>query len=86
LKAHSALLFDLGGTHLRCACLSENGEIVNLTRERIRSFHYGISTAEIWNELLKKFELYTAASQHLVEIPPRLSFLFLARCTRTDES
>lgn len=67
MKAHSALLFDLGGTHLRCACLSENGEIVNLTRERIRSFHYGISTAEIWNELLKKFELYTAASQHLVE-------------------
>jgi len=67
LTADSALLFDLGGTHLRCACLTEKGEIGNITRERIRSFRDGLSPADIWNELLGKIAAYTTASEGLVE-------------------
>jgi predicted NBD/HSP70 family sugar kinase len=66
VTADSALLFDLGGTHLRCACLTVEGEIGNITRERIRSFRDGLSPAEIWNELLGKIRAYTTTSERLV--------------------
>lgn len=62
-----ALLFDLGGTHLRCACLTKKGGIGNITKERIRSFRDGLSTSEIWNEILGKITAYTTASGGLVE-------------------
>jgi len=67
LAADSALLFDLGGTHLRCACLTGKSEIGNITRERIRSFRDGLSPADIWSELLGKIGAYTTASESLVE-------------------
>jgi C7-cyclitol 7-kinase len=67
LAADSALLFDLGGTHLRCACLTGKGEIGNITRERILSFRDGLSPADIWNSLLGKIGAYTTTSESLVE-------------------
>jgi C7-cyclitol 7-kinase len=67
LATDSALLFDLGGTHLRCACLTGVGEIGNITCERIRSFRDGLSPSEIWSELLGKIVAYTTASESLVE-------------------
>ena len=66
LNRNSALLFDLGGTHLRCACLTERGEIGNIKRERIQSFRDGVSPTEIWSGLLTKIEAYTTASEALV--------------------
>jgi C7-cyclitol 7-kinase len=63
---HSALLFDLGGTHLRCACLISHQTITNITRERIRSFRDGLSPLEIWQELVAKIAGYAARSSHLV--------------------
>ncbi len=67
MATDSALLFDLGGTHLRCACLTGEGEIGNITRERIRSFRDGLSPAEIWEELLGKIVTYTTVSESLIE-------------------
>jgi C7-cyclitol 7-kinase len=67
LTAHSALLFDLGGTHLRCACLTGTDDIGNLTQERIRSFRDGLSSAEIWSELLGKIAAYATRSNGFVE-------------------
>jgi C7-cyclitol 7-kinase len=67
LATDSALLFDLGGTHLRCACLTGNGGIGNITRERIRSFRDGLSPADLWSDLLGKIAAYTTASEALVE-------------------
>jgi C7-cyclitol 7-kinase len=64
--ATTALLFDLGGTHLRCASLNREHELVNFTQERIRSFREGLSASAIWNELLDKIVSYAANSANLV--------------------
>ena len=67
MGADSALLFDLGGTHLRCACLTGKGEIENVTRERILSFRDGLSPEDLWNSLLGKIVAYSITSESLVE-------------------
>jgi len=74
--ASTALLFDLGGTHLRCACLTREDELLNFTQERIRSFREGLSALAIWNELLDKIVSYVASSANLVEgvAPLAISF------------
>ncbi len=76
MSAHSALLFDLGGTHLRCACLTGKDEIGNTTRERIRSFRDGLSPREIWDEILGRISAYATSCDGLVEktAPLVLSF------------
>jgi predicted NBD/HSP70 family sugar kinase len=50
----SAILFDLGGTYLRSACLSPGRVITDINQERIRSFRDGLSFAEIWSEVSEK--------------------------------
>ena len=67
LATHSAVLFDLGGTHLRCACLSGNDQITSVTQERIRSCRSGQPSAEIWSEILDKIAGYAIRSDSLVE-------------------
>jgi predicted NBD/HSP70 family sugar kinase len=76
LPSASAIVFDLGGTHLRCACSIPGGELVNLTRTRIRSFREGPPSSEIWSEILDKIVDYTRESGTLVEpaTPVALSF------------
>ena len=65
LPADSAIVFDLGGTHLRCASVVGN-ELVNVKRERIRSFHHGLSPAAVWEEILAGITEYTRNSNNLV--------------------
>jgi C7-cyclitol 7-kinase len=72
----TALVFDLGGTHLRCACLTGEGKFANFTQERVRSFHDGLSSSAIWNELLDKIVSYVTSSQPLVERDAPLAFSF----------
>jgi predicted NBD/HSP70 family sugar kinase len=67
LAVDSALLFDLGGTHLRCACLTGKDEIRNTTRQGIRSFRDGSSSAEIWSEIIGKIAAYAINCDRLVE-------------------
>src|SRR5215470_4641684 len=61
----SAIVFDLGGTHLRCASLVQN-KLLNFTRTRIRSFQDGISSATIWEEILSTVTDYAETSSNLV--------------------
>jgi predicted NBD/HSP70 family sugar kinase len=72
----TALLFDLGGTHLRCACLNREHELTNFTQERIRSFREGVSASAIWNELLDRIVSYVANSANLVEDGAPLAISF----------
>jgi len=65
LAIDSVIVFDLGGTHLRCACLVQN-ELANFTRKRIRSFQDGISSAAIWEEILSTITDYAANSSKVV--------------------
>jgi len=65
LEMESAIVFDLGGTHLRCASLIQN-ELVNFTRKRIRSFHHGISSAAIWEEIFSTIVDYAMGSSNVV--------------------
>jgi C7-cyclitol 7-kinase len=67
LPADSALLFDLGGTHLRCACLTGEDEVGNVTRERIRSIRDGLSPAEIWSEVVGKITAFVTDYDRPVE-------------------
>ncbi len=72
----TALVFDLGGTHLRCACLKRDHELANFAQERIRSFREGLSPSAIWDELLDKIVSYVSNSASLVEgvAPLAISF------------
>lgn len=72
----TALVFDLGGTHLRCACLTRERKLDNLIQERVRSFHDGLSFSAIWSELLDKVVSYVESSQQLVEPNAPLAFSF----------
>ncbi|MDA2933163.1 ROK family protein [Acidobacteria bacterium AH-259-D05] len=44
----SAIVFDLGGTHLRCGIVDESGAVRNFERERIQSFIHNLSACEVW--------------------------------------
>lgn len=55
---YSALLFDLGGTHLRSACLDPSRKLTNFRLERIRSVRDGLSPSEVWSELLLRISGY----------------------------
>src|SRR5258708_10804730 len=72
----TALVFDLGGTHLRCACLTREHELANFTQERIRSFRDGLSPSAIWEELLDKVVSYVSNSANLVESVAPLAMSF----------
>lgn len=67
MSAGSAILFDLGGTHLRCACMVRKDVFVNVTRERIRSFHQGLSSAAIWDEILENAARYIKNANGQIE-------------------
>lgn len=71
----SVIVFDLGGTHLRCASLVQY-ELVNFTRKRIRSFQDGSSSAAIWEEILSTITDYATSSSKVVEAAAPLAVSF----------
>ncbi len=71
----SAVLVDLGGTHLRCACMVQN-ELLNLTRGRIRSFQDGLPAAALWEEILSAITDYAAQSSDIVGTAAPLAVSF----------
>jgi glucokinase len=75
LARDSAIVFDLGGTHLRCASLVQN-EVQNFTRKRIRSFHDGLSSEAIWEEILSTITEYVANSSNAVGAAAPLAVSF----------
>jgi len=76
VSVSTVLAFDLGGTHLRCACLRSEYELTNFTQERIRSFREGLSPSAIWNEILDKIASYVALSENIVEGAAPLAISF----------
>jgi C7-cyclitol 7-kinase len=48
----SAVVFDLGGTHLRCALADDLGAIDRIEKKRIKSFIHGDRPAAIWQEVI----------------------------------
>jgi len=75
LAIDSAIVFDLGGTHLRCASLVQS-ELLNFTRKRIRSFQDGISSAAIWEEILSTITDYAASSSNVAGAAAPLAVSF----------
>src|SRR5215471_2350429 len=71
----SAIVFDLGGTHLRCASFVQNA-LLNFTRKRIRSFQDGISSAAIWEEILSTITDYAASSSNVAGAAAPLAVSF----------
>ena len=67
MEIRSALLFDLGGTHLRCACATGNDHVECMRRERIRSFRDGLTPSEIWHEIVEKICAYTSSHEGRVD-------------------
>ena len=47
-----AVVFDLGGTHLRSALANDSGAIDRIEKKRIKSFVDGHRPADIWQELI----------------------------------
>jgi predicted NBD/HSP70 family sugar kinase len=47
-----AVVFDLGGTHLRCALADDLGAIDRIEKKRIQSFIYGHRPDAIWQEVI----------------------------------
>jgi len=54
----SAILFDLGGTHLRCAVSGEHGSLTNYYRSRIRTFLDGHEARVVWDNILSEMTDY----------------------------
>jgi glucokinase len=75
LAIDSAIVFDLGGTHLRCASLVQN-ELLNFTRKRIRSFQDGIPSAAIWEEIFSTITDYASTSSSVVGTAAPLAISF----------
>lgn len=76
MKANTAIVFDLGGTNLRYACLSRERTLVNFKSERIRSFREGLSPSAIWDEILENITAYVASSGTFVERQAPLAISF----------
>jgi C7-cyclitol 7-kinase len=56
-----AILFDLGGTHLRCAVSGDNGILTNYSRSRIRTFLDGDEARAVWDNILSEMTEYIAS-------------------------
>jgi glucokinase len=63
----SAILVDLGGTHLRFALWREGESVDVLQRSRIRNFTDGIASCEIWESILKAITDFCARVQNMVD-------------------
>src|SRR5215211_787726 len=59
--SRSALVFDLGGTHLRCALADDLGNIDRIEKKRIRSFVHGHAPADIWQDVISSIVRFEAA-------------------------
>jgi glucokinase len=72
----AALVFDLGGTHLRSAIADDKASLLNIKKKRIKSFIHNYSPADIWNEIINEIVNYSSDAQSLItkESPIIISF------------
>jgi glucokinase len=72
----SAVVFDLGGTHLRCAVVDEQGRLCSIEKKRISSFVDGHRPASIWQEIISSITQFESRARRRLapEAPLVLSF------------
>jgi C7-cyclitol 7-kinase len=56
-----AVVFDLGGTHLRCALADDLGAIDRIEKKRIKSFTDGHEPAAIWEEIISSIVIFESS-------------------------
>jgi C7-cyclitol 7-kinase len=61
-----ALVFDLGGTYLRCGLWDYSGRISSLRRMKVENFLNGLGLPAIWNSLICRIEDYHTSVAHWV--------------------
>ncbi|HKP13389.1 MAG TPA: ROK family protein [Blastocatellia bacterium] len=71
-----AVVFDLGGTHLRCAAVDERGRLCAVEKTRITSFIHGDQPRTIWQKIVSAITNYESAmsAQLASEAPMVISF------------
>ena len=71
-----AVVFDLGGTHLRCAAVDETGGLRFIEKKRISSFIHGDRPAIVWQKIISSIVAYESGlrSQLSSEAPIVVSF------------
>jgi predicted NBD/HSP70 family sugar kinase len=53
-----AVIYDIGGTYLRCAFVNQSSELKSLKKIRIESFIHGLSFDDIWKNTIEAISNY----------------------------
>src|SRR5438128_3313598 len=71
-----AVVFDLGGTHLRCAAVDGAGRLRAVEKKRITNFIHGDRPEAIWQKIVSAIITFESAmkSQLSPEAPMVISF------------
>lgn len=71
-----AIIFDLGGTHLRCAAVDEAGRLQAIEKKRIASFIHGDKPEAIWQKIISAIAAFESAMKARLspEAPIVISF------------
>src|SRR5687767_11361295 len=69
-----AIVFDLGGTYLRCGLAVENGRVELDQRIRIRNYLQGSSVAEVWRGIVDHVAAYIDTLNAAPDTPIVCSF------------
>jgi predicted NBD/HSP70 family sugar kinase len=71
-----AIVFDLGGTHLRCAAVDEAGRLRAIEKKRITNFIHGDRPETVWRKIVSSIVAFESAlkSQLSPEAPMVISF------------
>ncbi|TSA12157.1 MAG: ROK family protein [Deltaproteobacteria bacterium] len=56
-----AIVFDLGGTHLRGATAPVGGGLTNIAKHKVRNFLDGSSATEVWSSIIDHIVSYVSA-------------------------
>ncbi|MFA4903595.1 MAG: ROK family protein [Desulfobaccales bacterium] len=56
-----AIVFDLGGTHLRGATAPAGGGLINIEKRKVRNFLDGSSVTEVWDSIIDHIVSYVSA-------------------------
>jgi C7-cyclitol 7-kinase len=75
-KPMRAVVFDLGGTHLRCAAVDEAGRLRAVEKQRINSFIHGDRPEMIWQKIISSIAAFASAmkSKLAPDAPMVISF------------
>lgn len=66
----TAILFDLGGTHLRCATSDGDRRLHNFSKTRIENFLHGQEPEIIWEKIMSQMTSYINSVQNLSRKDP----------------